>query len=195
MPVYPNYSTEDAEKSKNDPPMARETEVKFLDVDHEDLERRILDARGEKVFEGVVDAEYFNGLKGNKDVTVRLRKKGKHVELATKERRDNEYKDENIRDCDELQVEVSDFEEMRKILLKLGLQSLRQVTKERVAYVLGRAKIDADRIINYKRIPPFAEVEAKRVGVIKQTSKLLGLSWKDRKGWSTRGLLAHYGVM
>lgn len=174
--------------------MARETEVKFLNVDHEELDRRILDEGGTRVFEGLVFAEYFNGLKGNKHLTIRLRKKGDDVELTTKERRNNKYRKEDVRDCDELQVRVSDFEEMREILLKMGLKSLRTVTKERIAYVLGKAKIDADRIIKPKGVPPFAEVEAKHVKIIRNTSELLGFTWDDRKGWSTRGVLEHFGI-
>lgn len=174
--------------------MARETEVKYLDVDHEELESRILDEGGTKVFEGIVLAEYFNGLPGKKNLTIRLRKKGDLVELTTKKRRKNKYEERNVRDCDELQVEVSDFDEMRKILLKLGLQSLRTVVKERVAYVLGQAKIDADRIIDPDGVPPFAEIEASRIKTIRSTSKLLGFDWSKRKGWSTRGVLEHYGV-
>jgi predicted adenylyl cyclase CyaB len=192
--VYPKCSTEDAEKGENNPPMPRETEVKFLDVDHEELESRILDEGGKKVFEGPVFAEYFNGLPGKKNLTIRLRKKGDLVELATKRRRKNKYEERNVRDCDELQVEVSDFDEMKEILLKIGLQSLRTVTKDRVAYVLGQAKIDADRITDPEGVPPFAEVEAARVKIIRSTSKLLGLDWKERKGWSTRGVLEYYGI-
>ena len=175
--------------------MARETEVKFLEVDHKELKSRILDEGGKKVFEGPVVAEYFNGLPGKKHLTIRLRTKGDIVELATKQRRKNKYEERNVRDCNELQVEVSDFDEMRQILLRLGLKSLRTVTKDRVAYVLGQAKIDADRITDPEGVPPFAEVEAARVKTIRSTSKLLGLDWSERKGWSTRGLLEHYGVL
>lgn len=172
----------------------REREVKFLEVESEPLERQIVKGGGQKIFEGRIVAEYFNGLKGCKDLTVRLRTKGSKAELTTKE----EHPNDKVRDCEELNAifhTLKDGKQMRQILLQIGLKHVRTVTKDRLTYVFRDAKVDIDTIEDPDGVPTYAEVEADDPDHVEEVAKELGFPWKERKKWSTKKMLQHYKII
>ncbi|MBI3336628.1 class IV adenylate cyclase [Candidatus Peregrinibacteria bacterium] len=166
----------------------REIEVKFLEVNPEDVISSLEDLGAKRVFDGEIVADYFDfddkRLTKN-DATIRLRTKGDIVELTLKQRKDYEQ----AKVCDEYEVNVSDAETMKEILKHLSLQFKRRITRHRISYLLGKTRFEIDTVPG---IPPFLEIEAPTVEDIKKYAEKLGLSMKHAKPWSTTDVQKFY---
>ena len=165
----------------------QEKEVKFLEIDPEDIIEKLEKLGAQKVFEGDIVAVYFDNRKklAKRGITLRLRKKGEQVELATKER----SKNKRVKICDEDEVIVNDFEAMRHILEKLGYAQYRQITKHRISYLLKSVHFEIDHLSPF---PHWLEIEAPRISLIHTYAQKLGLQMKDSKSWSTQDVIEYY---
>ena len=167
-----------------------EKEVKFLEVDVPAITHCLHRAGAERVFEGVMDAVYFDHQSASlakKGRSVRLRAKGEDlIELTVKEKR----KKNGVKVCEEAEVIVSCRDQMEQILRLLGLVPFRRIRKKRISYMLDGAHVELDTLPD---IPTFIEIEAARISVIRQTASLLGLHMTDAKPWSTADVLRYYG--
>ena len=165
----------------------QEKEVKFLEIDPEDIIEKLEKLGAQKVFEGDIVAVYFDNRKklAKRGITLRLRKKGRQVELATKER----SKNKRVKICDEDEVIVNDFEAMRHILEKLDFAQYRQITKHRISYLLKSVHFEIDRLSPF---PHWLEIEAPTIALIHTYAQKLGLQMKDAKAWSAQDVIDYY---
>jgi len=168
--------------------MAREVEVKILEINRKEIVRNLKKMKARKIFEGAIEAVYFDDsksrLKKGGEV-LRLRKKGKNVEMTVKKRRHGR----GAKVMDEYEVQTGDFNQAKKILSQLDFKEIRRFRKRRSSYSLGKVHFEIDK---YPRIPAFLEIEAASLKKVKAVLQRLGYSLKDTKPWSTFELFEYY---
>ena len=95
--------------------------------------------------------------------------------------------------AEELSVEISDIEQMKKILQNLGLSEIENMQKIRTSYKLDLLRFDIDHYVgDYSFIPDFLEIEAPNIDLIHRYAERLGFEAKDCLAWSTPQLIQHY---
>jgi predicted adenylyl cyclase CyaB len=170
----------------------RETEVKILDINRADVEARLAALGAVRVFEGTLRAQLFDfedrhlGRSGN---LLRLRSEGDRIVLTHK----GPVADGQAKVRDEIEVTVSDYDNCRNLLAKLGLTPLPETRKRRTAYNLQNAQVVIDKYAGaHAYIPEFLEIEAPDLESIYDIARKLGFSPKDCKPWNFRTLARHY---
>jgi adenylate cyclase class 2 len=174
----------------------KEIEVKILEVNVPSLVKKIESLGGKKVFEGDISASYFDfpdkRLRAQQKV-LRLRQRGKEVELTCK----RQTKNETVKMMDEFEVRVTDFNQMKTILNELGLEEEESredgqsihLGKHRVSYEVGPIHVELDTIPHF---PTFAEIEAHSQEELEEWVKKLGYQMSDAKPWGGRDVINHY---
>mgnify|MGYP003830650859 CR=1 FL=1 len=170
----------------------QEIEVKILEVNRTKIENILLDIGAKKIFDDEIEAFFFDFK--NKSVSksksvMRLRKEGKQAILT--------YKTiigvKGAKVAEEQSVEVSDIDEMKKILISLGLSIKKFTQKHRTSYQIENVHFDFDC---YKGendfIPEFMEIEADSLETIYKYASILGFKNEDCLPWSTTDLIKHY---
>lgn len=175
-----------------------EVEVKVLDVDRNALVNKLLSLGAKKHFEGGIHAVSFdfpdNSIKKAKK-TLRLRTKGNKTYLTLKNPVDNS----DIKIREELELEVSDFASMKKILESLNLKQWRDVKKTRVSYKLKDALFEFDKYHEeFEYIPEFMEIEVmatdgkEAIKKIYEYAAMLGIKKEQCLPWTLNELVKHY---
>ena len=170
----------------------KEIEVKILEVDRRQIERKLIHIGAKKVFDGRIETFFFDfknhGIMKAGNV-VRLRTEGKKARLTIKKFLSNK----EVKKVEEVEVVVSDMQKMKRILKFLGLSMTSNMVKHRVSYLLGAVHFDVDK---YERelayIPEFLEIEAEDTGVIHNYAGVLGFNVEDCLPWSTKELINYY---
>lgn len=170
----------------------KEVEVKILEINKEEVEQKLLDLGAEKVFEGELDAIYWDypdkSLRSNKR-TFRLRQEGDKTVLTFKTR----VKHQHMKVNREEEVTISDFETMQFILRSIGLRTNLRTLKHRTSYKYKDIQFEIDQYSGtFEFIPCFLEIEATETESIEKVVKKLGYSMSDCKPFSTNDLILHY---
>lgn len=175
-----------------------ETEVKVIGIDKKAIVKKLLALGAEKYFEGEIYAVSFDF--PDKSIrsatrTFRLRTKGNKCYLTFKAPVDNP----DAKTREELEVEVSDFNIMKKILESLNLKQWRDVRKTRVSYSLPGILFEFDKYHDdFEFIPEFMEIEVlaendeEAVKTIFKYAEKLGILKGDCKPWTLNDLVKHY---
>jgi adenylate cyclase class 2 len=171
----------------------KEIEVKILETSHADLEPRILELGGKKVFDETVETYFFDKdsfFVENKQ-HLRLRTIGKQAFITHK----HKILNENVKEAEETEIKVSDFAEAKKLLEALGYQVYRSYSKRRVQYKLGNVILDFDKPLGrYAAVPEFLEIEAPSEQEVFATADSLGVARDACLNWSGKKVLQHYGL-
>jgi predicted adenylyl cyclase CyaB len=181
-----------------------EIEVKVLDIPRKVVEARLKDVGARLVFDGDMDALFFDFPGGSiaaaRDL-LRLRREGNRAMLTFKGYvwgHDPELKQfgscpQTAKVRRETETEVSDFEAMRTILECLGLHPVRTVTKHRTTYELPGVRFAFDRHTGeLAYIPEFLEIEGDDRETLERSVRLLGFAPADCRPWGLSELIAHY---
>lgn len=171
----------------------KELERKFLEVDR-DRVISMLEAVGAKLkVDAVLRTVYFDTpdsriKKANE--LLRLRTFGDEVELCWK---DNMRIEEECKVYDEVEVFVSDFDLMVKILESLGYVQAMYFEKKRTEYVLeDGSKFEIDE---FPGVPVFLEIEAESVERIEELASEFNLGTYEHTYMTGEELLRErYGV-
>lgn len=153
----------------------REVEVKFYLNDIDSMRHRITRLGAESrgcVFENNVRYEDDGHNLIKKDSLLRLRHDQKVI-LTFKSKLVAAGHEFSI--YDELEVEVSDFKTMDRILTSVGLQAVQRYEKWRETFILGRTAFYLDTM----PYGPFLEIEGQETD-IKHYADQLELSWQKR---------------
>jgi predicted adenylyl cyclase CyaB len=169
-----------------------EIEVKILNVDGRQVERKLILLGAEKVFDGEVETFFFD-FKNHAMIKaknlVRLRRESDRTLLTFKKFLSNE----DVKAVEEYEVVVSDMEKMKRILEFLGLSMTQSTQKHRASYRLDQVHFDLDRYEReYAHIPEFLEIEANDASTIHKYAKLLDFTVEDCLPWSTEDLVNYY---
>ncbi len=171
-----------------------EIEVKILDINREEVERRLLSLGAKKVFDGEVHALYFDSadhsIRDKKD-TLRLRRTGEKTALTFKKHVENP--DFKVRE--EKEVEVSDFGIMQSMLESMGFSVWLEMKKNRTTYAIEGLHFEFDKYHGqYEFIPEFLEIEAADAEQIYKYVELLGLMKEDCKPWDALQVAEYYAA-
>ncbi len=166
----------------------QEIEVKILDIDQEEVIKSLIDLGAEKIFDGEVHSIAFDfpdHRLDKKDSFVRVRKVGSQVELCFK----GENTHSTFKSREEIEVNVSGFNDTIKILEKIGLEKFHEGTKHRQSYKFEDVRFEID---TWENIPPFLEIEAKTEEKVKEFVERLGFTMKQTNNWSYLDIEEHY---
>ena len=170
----------------------QETEVKILDINRADVEARLAALGAERTFDGTLRAQLFDfedGHLAKSGNLLRLRSEGDRIVLTYK----GPVDDRQAKVRQEIEVTVSDFDNCRDILAKLGLAPVLETRKRRTTYRLQAAQIVIDKYAGvYAHIPELLEIEAPDLESIYAVVQKLGFRPDDCKPWGLGRIVQHY---
>lgn len=152
----------------------REIEVRFLEINKEDLISKIRTLGGIDHEETMLQEIIFK-IKGveTRNEFVRLRDTSKKVSISYKNHTENT--NHQLNNVEEIEIEVkSDFDTTKKFLIKSGLSTERYQQKLRHTLELDGVSLDID---TWPRIPPYVELEGSSLEQIQSVAQRLGLDW------------------
>lgn len=154
--------------------MQTEIEVKFLDVDLDDVRRKLkaLGAELEQPMRLLRRSLIEEPHHAKKRAFIRIRDQGDKVTMAYKQR-DDEFA---LHGTKEIEVEVSDFDDTIKLLEAAGWPPITYQESRCETWKLGEAEIVLDE---WPWIPAYIEVEAPSEELVRQVSEKLGFAWQD----------------
>ncbi len=169
--------------------VVEEHEVKILEINEEQIIRKLESLGASLVFDGDMNSSYYDLVNDN------LRKSGKMLRIRKKENKTFvtlkvSKKNDEMKINTEHEVEVSDFETMKIIFQHLELNEFAQDFRKRRSYKLKDSTVEINK---YPDIPTFLEIETESPEKLKEVVALLGFSMKDTKAWSGKDVLKYYG--
>ena len=171
-----------------------EIEVKFLDIDAEKIEKKILEIGGKKAFDRIFKIKVFDypDLRLDQDNSwVRLRDEGDKITLTFKHRLGAKDGIKNDDGMLEHETVVSDFVQTAKILESIGLAQKFYEEKRRIRYFLDDVEFDIDFC---PQLNPYLEIESDSWEKVDKAISLLGLDPKDKKMFSTTQIYKQNGI-
>ena len=152
--------------------MPEEIELKFIDIDKENIIRKIKALGAKQEYSTSLESVSFisDGFSSSDSTKkyLRLRKIGEKVFLTYK----SPAKDSNLSIRDEYEIEVYDFDTMVQLFQGLGLRPTPLFKKHRDHFSLGEVHLEIDEV---EGIPPYLEIEAPTGPILKETAERLGL--------------------
>lgn len=145
--------------------MHTEYEVRVLEIDKENLIKKLEELGAQKVADFNYKRKIYNFIPKDDNKWIRLRTDGKKTTLTIKKLESLE-----INGTKEMEVEVSDFEETNNILNELGYTAHTYQENKRTRYVLNNVELDID---SWPYIPTYLEIEGKDEQSVKEMIKLL----------------------
>lgn len=161
--------------------MAEEIEVNILNIDIKKLEKKLSDINAVRIKEIFFKSTSFDfpGYPLDKDMSwVRLRDDGKKITLAYKKRLGvTGIKGQNDAGMEEIEVEVSSYEDTITFLKKIGMVEKFSQEKKRITWKKGDVTYDID---TWPRLKPYLEIEAKSWKEVDDAVLELGFELKDK---------------
>lgn len=171
-----------------------EKEVKILDIDLEQVQKKLEELWAKKTFEDFIHDIYYDfpwdKMENNKRV-FRIRKKWE-IHLYTIKRKrtlESEWWEKWVKIADEWEREITDVNSFRKVLENYWMVKVREKKKHRISYNLWNVEFDIDI---YDEIPPLLEIEAHTSKEIEKYISLLWLENHTKKDFGSRWLFKHY---
>jgi adenylate cyclase class 2 len=173
-----------------------EVEVKFLNIEPKEIEKKLILIGAKKVFDRIYKRKVFDypDLRLDKvGAWIRLRDEGDKITLAFKKRLG--VKTHNGKTCDrgmeEIEIQVDDFDKTASLLKSIGLIEKFYEENRRIRYVKEDVEFDIDF---WPLLEPYLEIEAKNWKQIDKAIKLLGLNPKEKKIFSTYQIYQLKGI-
>ena len=169
----------------------KEIEVKVLEIDVEEVEKKLKEMGAEKVFDGELVNIYFDFMDKRLEKEgkiIRLRKKSDKIILTYKKF----LKQEEAKIMDETELEIQDIGSMKEIFKEIGLLPLYKFKKHRETYELNHIHFEIDK---YPDIPAFLEIEAPDIKVLYEMVSKLGFSREDVNSYSIKEVLEYYNKL
>ncbi|MES2930899.1 MAG: CYTH domain-containing protein [Patescibacteria group bacterium] len=172
-----------------------EIEVKFLDVNIESLEKKLLDMGAEKIGETlsrITCFDYPDYQLRDKNAWVRLRTEFNETTLAYKERLGVSSEDASIKDdgMREIEVVVSDFDTTKSFLFEIGMIEKFSQEKKRIRFKKDTIVFDID---TWPLTPPYIEIEGSSWDDVKTAAENLGFKYEDHLRCSAHNIFIKYG--
>ena len=153
--------------------MSTEYEVKFVDINIDEMQKNIKNAGG--ILESpmrlmrriVIDTPELKA----RNAFLRVRDQGDKVTITYKQ-----FQNESVDGAKELEVTVSDFETMVQILQSVNLNYKSYQESKRETWILDDAEIVIDE---WPWLNPYIEIEGSSEEHVKEITEKLGLQWDD----------------
>jgi adenylate cyclase class 2 len=164
-----------------------EIEVKFLNVNPEELQKKLQDLGAQKVGEYFYRRRVFDypdyRLNSN-GAWLRLRDEGDKVTMSFKQRLGITAHDGSSNDggMQEIEVVVSDFDKTAELILALGFVEKFYQENRRIRWLKDGVEFDID---TWPELEPYLEIEAPSWEKIDEAVGWLGFNPEDKKVFST----------
>ena len=173
-----------------------EFEIKFLEVDVPELEKKLLQIGAQRIGEYAYSIVLFDypDFRMDKDHSwFKLRTDGKESTLTYKKRMGVKSNDGSIPDngMKEVEVIVSEYEKTFELLKSIGLVIKRKMKKKRICYQKGNTVFDIDF---WPQIPPYLEVESNSFKEAEEAARELGFDPKNGLICSSQEVYKRYGI-
>ncbi|MEK7608382.1 MAG: class IV adenylate cyclase [Patescibacteria group bacterium] len=174
-----------------------EIEVKFLNINVSEVEKKLVDVGAVK------KGEYFQRWKAfdypdwrldKRGAWLRLRDEGNGTVTLTLKQRLGVISDDGLVNDDgmeEVEVRVDSFENSAELLLKIGFIEKHYAEKKRICWEKEAVEFDID---TYPELEPYLEIEASSWEKIDEAISWLGLNGDDRKIFSANQVYALKGI-
>ena len=173
-----------------------EFEIKFLEVDVPELEKKLIKIGSKKVGEydysrAVFD--YSDLRLEKKHAWVRIRTDGKESTLTYKERIGIKSNDGRIADegMKEIEIIVDNYKKTYEFLKSIGFVVKIEVKNKRIRYVKENVVFDIDL---YPQIPPYLEIEADSLAEAQNAAHELGFNLEKSLICSAKQIFKRYGI-
>jgi len=166
--------------------MQTEFEVKILEIDIREVERRLTKIGAEKIKEREMRRYVYNISPQDKSSWIRLRDNGEKTTLTIKK-----IEDSTITGTKETEVEVGDFEKTNLILNGLGFFAKAYQENKRISYKFEDVEIEID---SWPKIPTYIEVEGRSEREVEKVVRLLGFEMKDTTSIGVSEVYKKYGL-
>ncbi len=170
-------------------PSHKEIEVKILEVNPQEIRKKLKALGAKQFFKGEVHAisyDYPDKRLEKSGKMLRVRKAGGRIELCFKG--PNESEKFKIRE--EIEVLTSSFEDTIKIIESIGFKKFYERKKKRECYRLGSIKFDMD---TYPGVPTYLEIEAPTTEEVAGYVKKLGYSMSQTTNMTGLQVIHSYG--
>lgn len=171
-----------------------EYEVKFLNIDPANLEKKLAEIGAKKEFEQTYKRIIFDYPDLRLDgmgAFIRLRDEGNQITLAYKQRLEMGMHNGNDGGMLEHEVVVSDFEETAQIFRRTGFVEKFYQENKRIRYSLEGINFEIDQ---WPLIPPYLEIEGKSWDEVARMIEILGFREEDKKICTTTQVYASYNI-
>lgn len=168
--------------------METEIEVKFCDVNKEEL-RQELKKAGAKLLHAEIlmrrKAMDFPDMRlDQRGGWARVRDEGERVTMSYKQ-----VNDRTLHGTKEVSVDVSDFNRAGQILEELGLVVKSYQETKREKWLLNNCEVTID---TWPWIPPMVEIEGGSEGMVRKTADELGFDWQNALHGSVESAYQRY---
>lgn len=184
-----------------------EKEIKILDVNVDELQKKLESLWALKTFEWYIHDIYYDFASEGSDKLkmeenkrlFRVRQKW-DIHMYTIKRKRNKKKDwaeKWVKIADEWEREITDIESFKKVLEKYWMHETREKKKYRISYKLWNIEFDIDDYFLWDDrniIPPLLEIEAASSEELYEWVEKLWLKDKQIETWWSRKLFAHYWI-
>ena len=173
-----------------------EKEVKFLNVNKEELENKIAGLGATKEGDYFYKREVFDYPDFRLDKNgawLRLRDEGNRITLSYKQRLGIKSEDGSISDesMKEVEIVVNDFEKTAVLLKELGFIEKHYAENKRTRWVKDGVEFDID---TWPALEPYLEIESSTWEKVDKAIAWLGLDPKDKKIFSTNQIYKMKGM-
>lgn len=154
--------------------MQTEIEVKFVDVDHDEVREKLRAAGAvcEKPMRTMRRVAFDSDfMRDGKDSYARVRDEGDRVTMTYKQ-----FDDLSLHGAKEVEFEVSDYEKAIEFLEQLGLKANSAQETRRETWRLGEAEIMLDE---WPWLNPYIEIEAESEEAVREAATILGFDFAD----------------
>lgn len=162
----------------------QEIEVKILEINKEELIKKLENLWAEMIFDSYIDAEFFMSQNQKK---LRLRKTKYWNYMTMKEKIQKDWYKIN----QEHELEFGDYETFEKILILSWFQKFWISKKQRISYKLWNIVFDFDSI---KDIPDFVEVESDNIADVEKWVEILGYNMSQTNTFWEKELKEFYWI-
>lgn len=156
--------------------MKTEIEVKFLNIDHDEVRQKLKDAGGKLVtpMRDMRRALFETPEMRERNAFYRLRDEGGKITLTYKEF--DKWIGGTIDGAREIEIEVSHFDDTIALLAQNNLVPITYQESRREAWELNGCEVVLDE---WPWIPKYIEIEGDNEQLVRDTAEMLGYDWVD----------------
>jgi len=175
----------------------QEIEVKFLNINIDEIEKKLASVNAKKIgeyFQQWKSFDYPDWRLDKEGAWIRLRSEGDgKITLSFKKRlgMKNRTGTSNDEGMEEVEIQVSDFEQTALLLQKFGFVEKHYAEKKRTRWQKEDIEFDIDV---YPKLEPYLEIETNSWEKITQAINLLGLDPADKKIFSANQVYTSLGI-
>ena len=166
----------------------QEIEVKILEIDVDSIRKKLLGLGAKKILDDelsyvILDDKDHSLFKEKKLLRVRKSKNAAHLCFKSKAKKGK------LREAEETEVKIDDYEDTIKILNELGFVTKHKGKKHRESYKLGKVRYELDTMPG---IPTFLEIEADNEKDLIQGIKKVGFKLEDVTTMNGHDVIEYY---